>query len=143
MSKPARTPQFGPGNGSGRRPIPADLYLTRWNSVAESLKAGLSTAEIKVKHGTCAETVRRIRGLLLDEGWIAPMRVPKKKVRPPREPKPPRVGMTVEERLRKYSRIADCLRAGMTMAQAAQQSGVSVKTVQVIRRGLVAQGEVL
>lgn len=48
--------------------------------------------------------------------------------------------MTVEERLEKYSGIAASLRAGKTMVQAAKQEGVSVNTVQVLRRALIAQG---
>ncbi len=143
MTRPAGIPQFGPGTGSGRRPIPDDLYLLRWTPVVESLKAGLSTVEIKAKRGTCPETLRRIRRIMMDDGWTPPKRDPTKVVRAAREPGPPRVGMTTEERLQKHSGVAFWLRAGKTMAQAAHQEGVSVNTVRVVRRALVAQGEVL
>ena len=142
MTNPERTQQFGPGTGSGRRPIPADLYLLRWSSVVEMLKAGHPTREIKEKHGTCAETVRRIRRIMMDECIpTIPMRVPTKIVRPAPEPRPPRVGMTAEERLQKRSGVAFLLRAGKTMAQVAEFEKVSVNTVRVVRRALVARGE--
>ncbi len=141
MTKPAGIPRFGPGTGSGRRPIPDDLYLLRWTPVVESLKAGLSTVEIKAKDGTCPETLRRIRRIMMEAGWTPPKRERTKDVRPTREPRPPRVGMTTEERLQKHSGVAFWLGSGKTMAQAADQEGVSVNTVRVVSRALVAQGE--
>jgi hypothetical protein len=106
MPKSARTKKPGRRPGSGRRPIPADLYLLQWSSVVEMLKDGHSGRAIKAKHGTCAETVRHVRRFMIQGGWTPPVRVPKKTVRPPREPRPPRVGMTAEERLHKHSGVA-------------------------------------
>jgi len=136
MSTPARTPQFGPGTGSGRRPIPGDLYLSRWRPVVESLKSGSSTAEIKRKHGTCGETVRRVRRIMMDQGWAPVKRVPEKVVRPVREPRPPRLGMTPGQRLQKHPGVAFWLQAGRTMKQVAAVEGVSVNTVRVVKRAL-------
>jgi len=105
------------------------------------LKAGHSTAAIKVKHGTCSETVRHIRRFMIDEGWTPPVRVVKAIVRSKPEPRPPRVGMTVEERLQRHSGIVFWLREGKTMKQAAELEGVSVNTVRVVSRALLVQGE--
>lgn len=143
MPEPASFPQPPPGQGRGRRPIPADTYILLWGPVVVSLKTGLSTAEIKRKHGTCAETVRRIRKIMMAGGWVPPIREKPKKERPVREPRPPRVGMTKEERLQKYPGVASGLRAGKTMKQVAELEGVSVNTVRVVRRALLSQGEVL
>ncbi len=143
MTKPAINSQLGPSTGQGRRAIPSDVYLLRWSHIVEALKAGQSTPELKRTHGICAETVRHIRRFMMEEGWTPPKREPAEIVRPVREPAPPRVGMTAEKRLQKYSGVALWLRAGKTMAQAAEQEGVSVNTVQVVRRALVAQGEAL
>lgn len=63
-------------------------------------------------------------------------------MRPAPEPRAPRIGMTTEERLQKHSGVAFWLRAGKTMAEAAEQEGVSVNTARVVRRALKAQGEV-
>lgn len=106
------------------------------------LKAGHTTAEIKREHGICAETVRHIRRFMLDDGWVAPISEKKKKVTPLREPRPPKVGMTKEERLQKYSGVVFWLRAGRTMKQAAKLGGVSLNTVGVVRRALVRDGEI-
>ena len=142
MTKLATASQFSPGRGRGRKPIPDDLYLFRWSPIVESLKAGLITAEINAKHRTCAETVRRVRRIMEASGWIPPIWEKAKVVRPKREPRLPKVGMTAEERLVKYPGIVGWLRAGKTMAEAAALEGVSVNTVKVVRRALVAQGEV-
>jgi uncharacterized protein YerC len=143
MPKPARTKKPGRRPGSGRRPIPVDLYLLQWSSVVEMLKDGHSGRAIKAKHGTCAETVRHVRRFMIQGGWTPPVRVPKKTVRPPRQPRPPRVGMTAEERLQKHSGVAFCLRAGKTNAEVAELEHVSVNTVRVVRRALVVQGEMI
>lgn len=147
MTRPACPPQFGPGTGSGRRPIPDELYLIRWSPVVESLKAGLITAEIKLTHGTCAETVRRIRRIMEAGGWTAPERervkqAPTKPQRPKREPRPPKVGMTRDERLLRYLGVVKWLQAGKTNADVASLEGVSINTVRVVRRALGAQGKV-
>ncbi len=142
MPKPARPQQFGPGPGSGRKPIPDDVYLVRWSGIVESLKAGQITAEINVKYQTCGETVRRVRRIMVAGGWIPPKRERTKVVRPKREPRPPRVGMTSEERLEKYPGIVGWLRAGKTRVETAALEGVSVNTVRVVKRALGAQGKV-
>jgi hypothetical protein len=102
-----------------RSPESSKILRNTRRRAGESLKAGCSNSEIKVKHGTCAETVRGVRQVMTNGGWIAPKCVPVKKARPAAEPRPPRVGMTTEERLQKHSGIAFWLRAGKTMAQAA------------------------
>ena len=141
MSKTLRPPQFGPGTGSGRRPIPADLYLLRWSPVVEMLKAGRSVREIKVKHGACPETVRHVRRFMIGDGWTPPVHVAKRIERQKVEPRPPRLGMTQEERLQKCSGVVFWLREGKTVKQAAELEGLSVNTVRVVRRALVARGE--
>jgi uncharacterized protein YerC len=141
MSKSAR--KSSPG--SGRRPIPSNLYLLGWGHVVEMLKAGDSTVDIRRKNGTCSETVRRVRKSMLDEGIpVPPKRVPAKIERPKRPkppPRPPKVGMTQEERLRKHSGVVAGLVAGNTMKQVAALEGVSVNTVRVVRRAIAARGK--
>jgi DNA-binding NarL/FixJ family response regulator len=139
MSKSASTPYPGSRSGPGRKPIPDDAYLIRWSGIVESLKAGQITAEINVKYETCGETVRRVRRIMEDGGWIPPKRERIKVVSPKRESRPPKAGMTTEERLVKYPRIVGWLRAGKTMVEIAAREGVSVNTVKVVRRALAAQ----
>jgi len=144
MTKPARTPRFGPGTGSGRRPIPADEYLARWSQVVEALKAGMAVRAINKQYGAVPETVRHVRRFMEAGGWTPPPKPPRPMiVRPKPEPKPPRVGMTVEERLQKYPGVAFWLRAGKTMPEVAKLEGVSLNTVRIVKRAMVAQGEVL
>ena len=127
--------------GPGRRPIPADLYLVRWSAVVESLKAGLSTSEIHAKHGICAETVRHIRRFMVERGWTIPQRKRPKAVKPKPEPKPPKPRMTGTDLIRKYPGVVHSLRNGKTMYQASVLAGVSLNTVHVVTRALIAQGE--
>lgn len=104
----------------------------------------MTVRAIKEQHGTCAETVRHIRRFMVAGGWTpAPKPARPKVVRPKPVPKPPRVGMTAEERLQKHAGVVFWLRAGKTMKQAAGLENVSVSTVKIVRRALVAQGEVL
>ena len=126
--------------GPGRRPIPADLYLVRWAPVVESLKAGLSTREIYAKHGTCAETVRHVRRFMVERGWKAPKREGPKTVKPKPTPKPRKPRMTGADLVLKYPAVARALRKGKTMKQVSALAGVSVNTVRVVRRALLAQG---
>ena len=135
IQEPIRRP------GSGCRPIPSDVYLRRWNSVVEMLKAGHSVAEIKRTHGICSETVRHVRRFMTEGGWSPPARI--NPPRPAPEPRPPKVGMTMVERLEKYPNVVFSLRAGRTMKQVAALEDVSVNTVRVVRRALTSQGEEL
>lgn len=123
--------------GPGRRPIPADIYLVRWSAVVESLKAGLSIKEIHAKHGICAETVRHIRRFMVERGWTIPQRKRPKAVKP----KPPKPRMTGTDLIRKYPGVVRSLRKGKTMKQASALAGVSINTICIVRRALIAQGE--
>ena len=109
-----------------------------------ALKAGMAVRAINQQYGAVPETVRHVRRFMEAGGWTPPPKPPRPMiVRPKPEPKPPRVGMTLEERLQKYSGVVFWLRAGKTMPEVAKLEGVSLNTVRVVKRALVARREVL
>lgn len=104
----------------------------------ESLKAGETVSAIKKKHGTCAETVRHVRRFMVAGGWTPLERIVTKAERPKPAPRPPRVGMTSEQRLQKHAGVVVWVRAGKNDQEVAELASVSVNTVRVVRRALAA-----
>ena len=137
MSKSASTPSPGSRSGPGPKPISDADYLIRWSGIVESLKAGMIAARINEKFETCGHTVLRVRRIMEAGGWTPPERP--KYARPKREPRPPKPGMTADERLAKYPGIVAQLQGGKTRAEVAALEGVSINTVRVVRRALAAQ----
>ncbi len=78
---------------------------------------------------------------MMERGWTPPKRERPKKAKP--EPKPRKPRMTGADLIRKYPVVVRALRKGQMMKQAADLAGVSVNTVRVVRRALVARGESL
>jgi DNA-binding CsgD family transcriptional regulator len=144
--KVEKNPRKRSGPGQGRKPIPAAEYLARWSGVVDALKAGLTNRAIKETTGACGPTVRHVMRFMRDDGWTRPMTIKKvspKKERPPRIPKPPNLPMTRDERLAKYPEIVRWLRAGKTRKQIAKLEGVSIATIQTVRRAMQANSEIV
>jgi len=105
--------------------IPDGDLIRKYPEAVEALRAGASVRGTVTEAGICCTTVCFIRAAMARQGVVF--------VR--------RRDLTPDERLEKYAVAAFWLRAGRTIAFAAERQGASVATVQLVKRALAKRGE--